>query len=235
MKKPVVLALALVLITSACNIPIVVIPAGTPQVVVITATPEATVAPSASPSPTLTPTQTPIPTSSIPLFTVDIGANCRSGPSTDYNVLTGIPQGTSVRILGISSPERVLWWFVAANGTLCWVSGSLGTTSGTFAGIPVVYAPPLPTPTPKSVAVTFENDTGGAICKLDLYVGITVVRSFSWGPKQFKTGGEKAVTVPIGHYDLVEAYNCKPAPKLVGTLTDIIIDAKNNIYALSLP
>ena len=235
MKKTILLALVLVL--TACSLPIV------PTPIVVTATPFAsvttfptatpaptqTLAPSATVTETATPTLTPTPSS--PIFTVNIDSNCRSGPSKDYPVIEGIFNGESVPILGQTTPERALWWYVTKDGTNCWVSSILGTTSGNILGIPYIAAPPIPTPTHTKVKVLFENNTGRNICRLDFYVGIDLVDRFKWAKNEFKgDGGDQYIYLAIGGYDLIEAYDCNG--NLTSTLTNVVINQDNDSFAL---
>lgn len=78
-----------------------------------------------TPSPTPPPTRTPRPTPTTPPLpalegTVAVGANVRSGPSTDFPIVTSIVAGSSVTILGqsgtwyqIKTPEGVEGWMSA--------------------------------------------------------------------------------------------------------------------------
>ncbi len=193
-----------------------------------------------SPTLTLVPTQTLTaipsltPTPGPPMFTSNTSANCRKGPSPDYPVITGVFKNESVRILGITTPDRVIWWLVEKDNIPCWVWGDLGSTSGNMSGIPMIPAPPIPTPTRNKVDVLFENNTDDDICKMDFYVGIDVVATFSWDKNEFiNNGSDKIISLPVGGYDLIEVYNCEP--KLVVTLVNIVINKDNDAFPLPLP
>jgi|GEM_PF-3857924 len=247
MKQYVALGLALVLTMASCNVPWVV-QYPTPQVIVVTASAEPTIAPTRTPTivtptptATLVPTETPAP----PIFTTSGYANCRQGPSTNYQVLLVLPTGSAVPIKSQIVWHDNLWLLVdvpegGGVGIECWISEITGSISGDFRNVPP-YPPyllppePLSKPAPEMVKVTFENATGSQICGLDLYIGVTVIKSFDWQKKEFKDGEKKTLIVPIGHYDLVEAYNCKAPPKLTGTLTDVVMDSINNHFSLELP
>ncbi len=113
-----------------------------------------------SPSPTVT--MTPIPsitaTSFVPLpatsvvasstpsgtfFATDVGANCRTGPGTNYDKIASFAQGTYTPLVGRSADST--WWLVKAGSINCWISGTTGHTTGPLDNIPVVQAPPTPT------------------------------------------------------------------------------------------
>ncbi len=82
---------------------------------------------------------------SIPTFTFSKNAFCRKGPSADYEDLTAFPQSQSVQIDGRNQDEP-RWWWVLIPGTSghCWVSDSTGSAAGSFEGVSIVAAPPLP-------------------------------------------------------------------------------------------
>lgn len=230
MQKISLILLSLVLFVSACNLPMGISPTTTPTATLVLPTQTPTQTPTLVP-PTATSQPTATPTPGIPMFTSNVSANCRQGPSPDYPVIAGIFKDQTVPILGTTSPERTLWWLVEKAGVRCWVWGSLGSTAGNLANIPVVAAPPLPTPSRTMIEVLFENNTEGDICKMDFYVGIDIVASFTWGKGEYDNDGtDKFVSLPIGKYDLIEAYNCKS--KLVATLKDVVINKSNSAFAL---
>lgn len=231
MKKVYLLILALMLGALACSIPLeqpTVTPV--PPTATLSATPTYTPTETQSPAPTPTniPTATPV---GPPMFTSNTAANCRSGPSTDYPILAGVYKDEMVPILGTTTPDRNLWWLVRKGGVTCWISGSLGSTSGLMTNIPTVIAPPVPTPSRTKIDVLFENNTDANICRMDFYVGIDLVTRFSWQKGQFKNDGEDAiVSLPIGEYDLIEAYDCKS--KLLVSLTNVVVNKDNDAYSL---
>jgi hypothetical protein len=80
-------------------------------------------------------------------FVVDVGANCRSGPGTNYDKVTSFAQGTFITLVGHNTDNS--WWYVLTGSTNCWISASTGHTSGPTSALPLIAAPPTPT-----VAVT---------------------------------------------------------------------------------
>ncbi len=119
---------------------------------------------SVRPTPTLIP---PIPTSVIPpppapsqpRLTVNIPTiNVRTGPSTQYNSVGQLVQGTQVEVVGVANVGQGQWWqipFEAAPGGLGWVSGNPAFVSASnTAFVPVVDAPPRPTAVIAAAAVS---------------------------------------------------------------------------------
>ncbi|MBN2086035.1 MAG: right-handed parallel beta-helix repeat-containing protein [Anaerolineales bacterium] len=86
---------------------------------------------------------TPTPTSSIPAASMRNNANCRRGPGTDYDIVTSLPPGLTVPIIG-RNPNNS-WWQVQVPGTQtqCWVFGENAEASGDVSGVPIVEPDPL--------------------------------------------------------------------------------------------
>jgi M6 family metalloprotease-like protein len=82
-----------------------------------------------------------------PAFTLAHNANCRGGPGIEYDVLRVLPAGTETAIEGQN--DGGTWYFVrTADGLGCWVARESGTAAGDLSGVPVLVAPPKPTPEP---------------------------------------------------------------------------------------
>lgn len=118
--------------------------------------------PTVDPNATLTPT--PLPGIAVVPATTDVNVavviapalNVRSGPSTAYPVITTVPAGTTLIVLGRN--EANTWIAVQLpDGTEGWVTRSLTN----FIGIPVtivtVEAPPTSTPLPGVTATPTPN------------------------------------------------------------------------------
>jgi uncharacterized protein YraI len=80
-------------------------------------------------------------TFSQPMITVGDVINCRSGPSKDYERITQITPGQSVKIIGFFPPN---YWVVSSSQGECWLSGEFATPSGSYQAVPTVTAPPTP-------------------------------------------------------------------------------------------
>lgn len=105
----------------------------------ITASPISTSTPLLPAATAVVATSTPSGT----LFIVDVGANCRTGPGTNYDKVTAFAQGTYLNITGRNTDST--WWVVQNGSGNCWISAVTGHTSGSTAGVVVVAAPPTPT------------------------------------------------------------------------------------------
>jgi len=78
------------------------------------------------------------------LFVTDVGANCRSGPGTNFDKTGSFVQGTYLPLVGRNADST--WWVVRTGANNCWISATTGHTSGPLDNIPVIQAPPSPTP-----------------------------------------------------------------------------------------
>ncbi len=126
-KRLSILLFMLILFTSGCNLPL--LPGGlSPQDQAATVVALTLQANASSVAP---------PAGSAPVITVDGNTNCRSGPGTNYKIVTTIPAGTSVQIIGQYSGGT--YWIVNAPDGKgpCWILAGLGTVAGDTSKLPV--------------------------------------------------------------------------------------------------
>ena len=178
-KKIFILGLIFILALPACNLPSQAPGTATPEVdIVATATalaktlaaptsqPPTTEVPSSTPIPTNTSTITPTFTSTVPMVTVSVNTNCRTGPSVVYNLVGALLVGEQAVIVGKFSVGN--YWIINnpdASGT-CWLWGQYATVSGNTTGLPEYTQPPTPTPTLTSTPPAPNAPTGFTINKL---------------------------------------------------------------------
>jgi hypothetical protein len=118
----------------------------------LTTTSTSTSTPSRTPTPTITPSPTPC----IPQIEFNQDANCRYGPSTQYEVVTSFLEGQKVKIVGRNGTDP-RWWLVEIpnySSSQCWVSDTLGNASCTQDKVDIVQAPQLPPAAPGGLVVT---------------------------------------------------------------------------------
>lgn len=114
--------------------------------------------PAAAPLPLAT-TPPPPPPLGSPIAIALANSNCRGGPHTLYDVLGYLLVGERTPIRG--RDEQMNWWVVDrtnGNGT-CWVANSLTDEEGDLSQVPIIAAPPTPTPedtTPPSVQISYS-------------------------------------------------------------------------------
>lgn len=109
---------------------------------------QATASPAVAASATSEPSATLSATPAVPLVSVGQNTNCRSGPSSNYTLLTTIQTGQSVEVLKIFNGSNYVVVRNPAGSGDCWLWLQYATPSN-FAewNLPVATQPPTPTPT----------------------------------------------------------------------------------------
>lgn len=107
-------------------------------------------APAITASPTLTFTPLPIftATSVVPLMSVSVPTNCRSGPGRVYGLQGALLVGEIAEVYGRDPTNR--YWYIRnpdSGAEFCWAWGEYATISGSPLLLPVLTPPPTPTPT----------------------------------------------------------------------------------------
>lgn len=106
-----------------------------------------------SPSPTIIPdTSTPEPTETpnIPIVTADYNAHVRDGPGEEYQNIDFLLAGQTAEVVGrFENDITGTWWYIRriGGGRDGWIWNGAVTLSGYAGFIPVLEAPPTPTPT----------------------------------------------------------------------------------------
>jgi hypothetical protein len=97
-------------------------------------------------------TVTPVTPGPGPEIMARQNANCRQGPSVQFDVATHLTQGQVVPITGRLTQGG--WWQVQPSDLLipCWIAENLVETYGDLSTVPVVVSPPTPTPTKEAVS-----------------------------------------------------------------------------------
>jgi hypothetical protein len=123
--------------------------AGTPVGPVDTQTPSQTFTPVFTLSPTLTSTPVFTSTPLVPLISVSVATNCRTGPGKVYDRVGALLVGAVAEVVGRNQVAN--YWYIRnpnqSNG-FCWLWGEYATVIGNFAALPVYTPPPTPTPIP---------------------------------------------------------------------------------------
>jgi len=159
-KKIFIVGLILILGLSACNLPSQAPGTSTPESdIMATATalaltfaaqgsqPAATQIPSSTSFPTDIPTITLTATPTVPMATVSVNTNCRTGPGVVYDLIGALLVGEQAVVVGKFSAGN--YWIINnpdSSGT-CWLWGEYATVTGNTAGLPEYTQPPTPTPT----------------------------------------------------------------------------------------
>jgi uncharacterized protein YraI len=85
------------------------------------------------------------------------GLNVRTGPSTEYAVITTLPNGSTATVLGAYAG----WYEVSLpGGVRGWAASSVVTTTGDCSAIPAAVPPAAPPPTTAPVVAATATTTG---------------------------------------------------------------------------
>jgi CSLREA domain-containing protein len=79
------------------------------------------------------------------VLVIQVGANCRQGPSVVYPVVNSALQGEEVQVLGKSEDGQ--WWYSQVDQDKCFISNIAGTPQGDLNLLAIIPAPPTPVPT----------------------------------------------------------------------------------------
>lgn len=107
------------------------------------------------------PASTPVPLgkTSPPEVSVTSVTNCRTGPSTAYDLVFTMNPGMSAQIVGKNTPANY-WIINNPTGGTCWLWGQYAVVTGDTASLPEYPAPPTPTAkatrTPKPTATATQ-------------------------------------------------------------------------------
>ena len=104
------------------------------------------------------PSDTPLPTLTftpqVPMVSVSVETNCRTGPGTVYPALGILRVGESAEVVGRSVYKDT--WIIklpSKPSVTCWLWGQYATVVGDTNGLPALNPPPTPTP---SVNFSFD-------------------------------------------------------------------------------
>jgi hypothetical protein len=104
--------------------------------------------PTLTPTSTLTPTPSSTPTPAVPLISVSVPTNCRSGPGKVYDYRGALLVGEITEVVARDATGN--YWYVRnpdSAGNFCWLWGNYATISGNISVLPIYTPPPTPTPT----------------------------------------------------------------------------------------
>jgi hypothetical protein len=131
-------------VQSAVENTLAALPTDTPE---FTFTPSLTPTPSLTFTPTLTPTLTFTLTSSIPMVSVSVATNCRTGPGEPYDLVGVLAVGKPAEAIGRSADGG--FWIIRLPdhpAITCWLWTQYASVSGNGQALPVIPPPPSPTP-----------------------------------------------------------------------------------------
>jgi hypothetical protein len=114
----------------------------------------------ATPSLTLIPTITLTGTPSVPMVSVSVDTNCRTGPGVIYDYLTALLVGEKAEVIGKYTSVSPNYWVIKKNSVTCWLWGQYAIVEGNTSNLPEMIPPPSPTPTFTPTATATATPTG---------------------------------------------------------------------------
>ena len=160
MKKRIVLFFwfsVLFVFVFACTLP-TAMPTPTPVIDIdatftsIALTQFALLTPSASQQPTVFSSETVPPTlvstlaPSVPMVTVSVDTNCRTGPGANFGYLSALLVGEQAEVVGKYTFTNPGYWIIKKGPVTCWLWGKYATVQGDTNALPEIAPPPSPTP-----------------------------------------------------------------------------------------
>jgi hypothetical protein len=123
-----------------------------------------------------TPTEAVTGTPTVPMASVSVATNCRSGPSTAYEILWSLLPGQFAEVVGKNASLN--YWIVKYAGGTCWLWGQYATIAGNTSGLPEWPVPATPTPSVPAAPTNFDVDfdctlQGGLGSLYDVHVEMT--------------------------------------------------------------
>jgi hypothetical protein len=114
-----------------------------------TDTPPFTLTPSLTPSLTFTPSPTLTPTPAVVTVSVSVDTNCRTGPGKVYDMTGSLLVGQTAEVVGRAADNQ--YWVIRDPknpSNICWLWGYYATLTGNTGILPAFTPPPTPTPVP---------------------------------------------------------------------------------------
>lgn len=110
------------------------------------------------------PAPTPTWTPSVPMVSVSLDTNCRTGPGVAYPYLTALLVGEKAEVVGKYTSLTPVYWIIKKGSITCWLWGQYATVEGNTSNLPEMVPPPSPTPPPPTATPTTPPPAG------DMYI-----------------------------------------------------------------
>ena len=107
-----------------------------------------------TPASTSAPTVTLTATLSVPMISVSLATNCRTGPGAAYDYLTALLEGEKAEVVGKYTSVSPPYWVIKKGSVTCWLWGQNAIVEGNTSPLPEMIPPPSPTPPPTSTLTT---------------------------------------------------------------------------------
>jgi branched-chain amino acid transport system substrate-binding protein len=183
-------------------------------------------------TPTPAATSTPVPSPTLDgLFATVVSQvlNVRTGPGTNYDVLGQLRQNETVRIIGGNT--NLTWAVIEFRGQQGWISTdpSLTQLTGDRRTVPVIAAPPSPTPGPTSTPAPSATPSTADLTILG--IGPSLV---NWNtPTNLTVTVRNGGGAQSGGFTIAGGFNPGPVVASVAAAAPGLAPAQQNIYTIT--
>lgn len=186
----------------------------TPETPTLTSTPSSTATPTLTFTPTLTLTLPYTTTPLVPLITVSVPTNCRTGPGIVYPRVGALLVGEVAQVIARNAQGN--YWYIRnpdRPGGYCWLWGQYATVTGNISALPIYTPPPSPTPTfTATPSPSFDMEYAGLESCVGWWAdfrirntGLVAFRSISITIRDAATG----VVLAVSTNDFTDRDGCK--------------------------
>ena len=156
-------------------------------------------------TPSLTATSTFTLTPSVPMVSVSVNTNCRTGPGDPYSILGVLNVGQTAEVVG-RSPANDNWIIkLTSAGPTCWLWAQYATVTGNTSGLPVVNPPPTPTPVGNFTVAYASVQTCPSGYGIKFLINNT--GSTTWESNQVSATNHTSNVTKTAQYDTFPNYN----------------------------
>jgi hypothetical protein len=186
-------------------------------------TPLHTITPTLPPTITFTPTVAFTATPSVPVASVSVDTNCRTGPGKVYDYIGALLVGEKAEVVAKNVSSN--YWVIKnpdANGN-CWLWGYYATVAGNSNNLPVYAIPPTPTP---SIPIPPSNLLATKNCVVDVLPNYKLTVNLTW---QDNSNNEANF---LGYADGILAFNV-PKNQAHASHTVLAVDGVPVVFSVS--
>lgn len=160
----------------------------TAQALTIQAPSETPLPPSETPTPESTATITLTPTPEVPMASVSVNTNCRTGPNIQFDLIGALNVGQTAEVVG--KYQNGAYWVIKTPGSSgnCWLWGNYATVTGNTSNLPEFPSPPTPTPYPPLAPKNFNVDIACTVQFDPIYINLVEI-SMTWSDEATNESG----------------------------------------------
>ena len=183
-------------------------------------------------TPSLTPTLTFTFTPMVPMLSVSVATNCRSGPGNAFSILGVLAVGQTAQVVGQNT--QMGYWIIQlpSQGGTCWLWNQYATATGNTGGLPLVNPPPTPTPAGsfKVAYSSYQTCSSGYGIKFQ----INNDGGLTWESNQITATDANAAATETASYDTFPNYKSSDC-SLISSVPNLAPGASGNTSVFGFP